>query len=114
MCGIVGVFSKEENKIKMIKEMADKIIHRGADEEGYYSDEYIALGHRRLSIVDLDHGKQPMFSEDKKLIVIFNGEIYNYIELRKKLEKKYKFETNSDTEVLLHGYKEWGKNMPKK
>ena len=113
MCGIVGFISREENKGIIIKKMADKIIHRGPDEEGYYIDENIALGHRRLSIIDLDNGTQPM--KNKELIVIFNGEIYNYKELRKELIKKnYKFNTNSDTEVLLHGYKEWGEDMPKK
>lgn len=113
MCGIVGFISREKNKGIIIKKMADKIIHRGPDEEGYYIDENIALGHRRLSIIDLDNGRQPM--ESKELIVIFNGEIYNYKELREELMKKnYKFNTNSDTEVLLHGYKEWGEDMPKK
>ena len=74
MCGIVGFISREENKGIIIKKMADKIIHRGPDEEGYYIDENIALGHRRLSIIDLDNGTQPM--KNKELIVIFNGEIY--------------------------------------
>lgn len=113
MCGIVGFVSREGNKGRIIKKMTDRILHRGPDEEGYYIDENIALGHRRLSIIDLDNGKQPM--ESKELIVIFNGEIYNYKELREELMKKnYKFNTNSDTEVLLHGYKEWGEDIPKK
>lgn len=113
MCGIVGFVSKEENKGRTIKKMTDRILHRGPDEEGYYIDENLALGHRRLSIIDLDNGKQPMSNKD--LIVIFNGEIYNYIEIREELIKKnYKFNTNSDTEILLHGYKEWGEDMPKK
>lgn len=115
MCGIVGFCSKEEDKGITIKKMADRIIHRGPDQEGYYIDEFIALGHRRLSIIDLDNGTQPMFSKDNSLVLVFNGEIYNYIELKQELEKKnYKFETNSDTEVLLHGYEAWGKNLPKK
>lgn len=115
MCGIVGFFSGEENKSKIIKNMTDRIIHRGPDKEGYYIDEFIALGHRRLSIIDLDNGSQPLISEDKNLIVIFNGEIYNYIELRNELIKnKHKFKTNSDTEVLLHGYEEWKEDLPKK
>lgn len=113
MCGIVGFVSPKGNKGIIIKKMTDKIIHRGPDEEGFYIDENIALGHRRLSIIDLDNGKQPIASE--KLIVIFNGEIYNYMELKAELiEKKHKFNTDSDTEVLLHGYEEWGNNLPKK
>ena len=115
MCGIVGVCSDEENKGIIIKKMTDRIRHRGPDGEGYYIDEFIALGHRRLSIIDLENGTQPMFGKDKNLVLVFNGEIYNYVELREELEKKnFEFETNSDTEVLLHGYELWGKNLPKK
>ena len=82
MCGIVGIIDKNNKttKKKIIKNMADKIIHRGPDAEGYFVDDYIALGHRRLSIIDLESGNQPMFNEDKSLVVIFNGEIYNYKE----------------------------------
>ncbi len=115
MCGITGFVSKEKNKKKIIKEMASSIQHRGPDEEGYYVDSDIALGHRRLSIIDLSSGKQPMENEDGNLVVIFNGEIYNYLELRTELKKhKHQFKTNSDTEVLLHGYEEWGSALPKK
>ncbi len=115
MCGITGFVSKEKNKKQIIKKMADRIAHRGPDDEGYYVDSHVALGHRRLSIIDLDSGKQPMFNEDEQLIVVFNGEIYNYIELRAELKKKkHTFATDSDTEVLLHGYEEWGKSLPKK
>ena len=115
MCGIVGFISGEENKLKVIKNMTDRIKHRGPDKEGYYTDEFIALGHRRLSIIDLDNGGQPLISEDENLIVIFNGEIYNYIELRNELMKNnHNFKTNSDTEVLLHGYEEWKEELPKK
>lgn len=115
MCGITGFVSKEKNKDKVIKKMADRIAHRGPDAEGFYTDEYVALGHRRLSIIDLGAGVQPMYNEDENLVVVFNGEIYNYIELKTELKKsKHKFKTNSDTEVLLHGYEEWGSNLPKK
>ena len=115
MCGIVGFYGEQKNKEQIVKNMADRIIHRGPDGEGYYTDEKIALGHRRLSIIDLDGGAQPMYTEDKKLVVVFNGEIYNYQELREELKtKNYEFLTNSDTEVLLHGYKEWGCELPKK
>ena len=115
MCGIVGFYGEQKNKENIIKKMADRIKHRGPDGEGYYTNEKIALGHRRLSIIDLAGGTQPMFTEDKKLVVVFNGEIYNYIELRDELkEKNYEFKTNSDTEVLLYGYREWKEELPKK
>lgn len=115
MCGIVGFVNQdnEKNKDKLIKKMADKIIHRGPDSEGYYTDQDIALGHRRLSIIDLGNGSQPMFNEDENLVVIFNGEIYNYQELKKDL-KGHTFKTNCDTEVLLHAYEEYGEELPKK
>lgn len=110
MCGFVGFISqeKQKDKKKIIKEMCDLIAHRGPDGEGYYTDEFIALGHRRLSIVDLKGGSQPMFNEDKKISIVFNGEIYNYQKLKEELKENHKFQTNCDTEVLLHGYEEWG------
>lgn len=115
MCGIVGFVSDKPNKAKIIKNMTDKIMHRGPDGEGYYIDKNIALGHRRLAIIDLENGKQPMTSQDKNLSIVFNGEIYNYKELRNELEKKgHNFKTNCDTEVLLHGYEEWGVDVPTK
>lgn len=115
MCGIVGYISEEKNKKRIIKKMTDRIIHRGPDAEGFYTDANVALGHRRLSIIDLSSGSQPMFNEDKNLVVVFNGEIYNFIELRNELKKKkHKFSTKSDTEVLLHGYEEWKEDLPKK
>ncbi len=115
MCGIVGFVSSEGNKEKIIKRMTDRIAHRGPDEEGYYIDECVALGHRRLSIIDLKNGIQPMKSENKNIVVIFNGEIYNYVELKEELEKcGHIFITNSDTEILIHGYEEWGTDLPKK
>ena len=88
MCGIVGFIDKEKNKKKIIKNMADKIAHRGPDAEGFYVDSDIALGHRRLSIIDLSNGKQPMYNEDESLVVVFNGEIYNYPELKTELKKQ--------------------------
>lgn len=95
--------------------MTDRIIHRGPDGEGYYIDGNIALGHRRLAIIDLKSGKQPMYNKDKSLVLVFNGEIYNYKELMEILKSKnHIFKTNSDTEVLLHGYEEWGEELPKK
>ncbi len=110
MCGIAGFIDKKkkDEKKKIIKEMCDYIKHRGPDGEGYYIDDKLALGHRRLSIVDIKLGTQPMFNEDKTIVIVFNGEIYNHEELRKKLERKHTFKTKCDTEVLLHGYEEWG------
>ena len=115
MCGIVGFVNEEKNKKKIIKKMADRIKHRGPDGEGYYTDSSVALGHRRLSIIDLSTGDQPMFNEKENIVVVFNGEIYNYIELKAELKKKkHKFKTNSDTEVLVHGYEEWKERLPEK
>lgn len=106
MCGIVGFAPVKENGAEILKQMMDRIAHRGPDGEGQFVDEYVALGHRRLSIIDLAGGTQPMATEH--LVVVFNGEIYNYLELKKELEDKgHHFKTNSDTEVLLHGYEEY-------
>ena len=110
MCGINGIVSKGKDKKKLIHEMNEKIIHRGPNAEGMFVDEKVALGQRRLSIIDLsDNGNQPIYNEDKSILVVFNGEIYNYQTLRERLEKNgHKFKTNTDTEVLVHGYEEWG------
>ncbi len=83
MCGIAGIIGKDcREKDKIIEKMADLLIHRGPDDEGFYCDNDVALGMRRLSIIDLEKGKQPIFSEDGNLVIIFNGEIYNYKELK--------------------------------
>ncbi len=112
MCGIVGFVSKEENKEEIIKKMANKMFHRGPDGEGYYIDNTIALGHRRLAIIDVENGKQPIVSKDNNLILVYNGEIYNYKELKKELERQgHKFKSDCDSEVLLHGFEQWGKDM---
>ena len=110
MCGIVGFVDqkKSKEKAKIIKNMTDQIIHRGPDGEGYYTDDLVALGHRRLSIIDVKGGGQPIYNQDKTLAIIFNGEIYNYQELKEQLENKgYVFQTKTDTEVILNGYAEW-------
>ena len=108
MCGFVGFVDKEKNKKKIIKDMADIIVHRGPDSDGYYTNDSIALGFRRLSIIDLDGGSQPIYNKDKSKVIVFNGEIYNYKELREELVAKgYEFVTKSDTEVILHGYEEY-------
>ena len=113
MCGITGIVSKNKNKEKLIHEMNEKIIHRGPDAEGIFVDKKVALGQRRLSIIDLtDNGNQPIYNEDKSILVMFNGEIYNYQVLKEELESNgHKFSTNTDTEVLVHGYEEWGYNL---
>lgn len=115
MCGIVGFLNKQDNKKEIIENMSNKIIHRGPDECGYFIDADVALAHRRLSIIDLSSGTQPIYNEKEDKVIIFNGEIYNYIELKKELKKKkHKFKTKTDTEVLIHGYEEWGVDLPKK
>lgn len=115
MCGIAGIVTNSKDKKNIIGKMSERMIHRGPDSEGFYIDDDIALAHRRLSIIDLDGGKQPLYNEDKSVVVIFNGEIYNYIELTSELKKLgHKFKTSSDTEVLVHGYEQWGKDLPKK
>ena len=118
MCGFVGFASAKHNAEeakKTVKAMADLIAHRGPDGEGFYVDDRAALGHRRLSIIDLAGGTQPMFNEDGSLVIVYNGEAYNFMELREQLiAAGHTFATQSDTEVLLHGYEEWGKGLPAK
>lgn len=113
MCGIAGVIEpKLANKDKIVEAMVSRIIHRGPDEDGFYVDKNVGLGMRRLSIIDLSTGRQPITSEDEKFLIVFNGEIYNYLELKEGLLKKgYKFKTDSDTEVILHMYEEYGEKM---
>lgn len=111
MCGICGVlyFGNEILDKKILRCMNDSIKHRGPDGYGFYVDGKIGLGHRRLSIIDLsEKGKQPMSNEDGTLWITFNGEIYNYKELREQL-KNHRFLSNTDTEVIVHAYEEWGK-----
>ena len=113
MCGIVGLVTKKE-KENIIKLMNDRIKHRGPDGDGYFIDGDVALGHRRLSIIDLSTGDQPMFNEDGSVVTVFNGEIYNYHELKEELiALGHDFKTKSDTEVLVHGYEEWHTDLPK-
>lgn len=113
MCGIVGLVTKKE-KENTIKLMSDRIKHRGPDGDGYFIDGDVALGHRRLSTIDLSTGDQPMFNEDGSVVTVFNGEIYNYQELKEELiALGHDFKTKSDTEVLVHGYEEWHTDLPK-
>ena len=114
MCGIAGLITKREDKQDLIKKMSERIKHRGPDGEGYFIDGDIALAHRRLSIIDLSTGNQPMFNEDETIVTVYNGEIYNYLELKQELiSKGHVFNTSSDTEVLVHGYEEWKSELPK-
>lgn len=112
MCGFVGFVDKEKNKQKIIKDMANMIKHRGPDSDGYFCDENVALGFRRLSIIDLNNGSQPIYNEDNTKVIVFNGEIYNYEELKTELLKcGHVFKTETDTEVLLHGYEEYREEL---
>lgn len=114
MCGIVGFIDNTKDKRKILDDMMERIKHRGPDESSTYFDETIALGHNRLAIIDIDDGIQPQYNEDKTLVIIFNGEIYNYQELKNELMKKgHKFYTESDTEVIIHAYEEWHTDTPK-
>ncbi|MFA5010584.1 MAG: asparagine synthase (glutamine-hydrolyzing) [Ignavibacteria bacterium] len=112
MCGITGIFHLDKDRevnLTTLKNMTNVIKHRGPDGEGYYIKKNMGLGHRRLSIIDLKSGDQPMYNEERDTVVVFNGEVYNYIELRIELENLgYKFKTSSDTEVILKAYEEWG------
>lgn len=112
MCGICGKlnFKKTEPiNSALIRDMASALSHRGPDEFGFYNDRKIGLGHSRLSIIDLSGGQQPMHNEDKSIYIVFNGEIFNYLELRQELlSKGHIFYTKSDTEVIIHAYEEYG------
>ena len=112
MCGICGFTGNLENKAVVLNNMMNKIIHRGPDSGGQHIDDGIALGFRRLSIIDLDHGSQPMYNEDGSIVITFNGEIYNHEELRADLiERGHEFSNRADTEVLIHGYEEYGEDI---
>ena len=112
MCGICGFTGQVVNRDDVIKNMTEVITHRGPDSDGVFTDDYISMGFRRLSIIDLDAGHQPIYNEDKSLVLTFNGEIYNYKELRKVLVAKgHKFYTDTDSEVLIHGFEEWQEDL---
>lgn len=112
MCGIAGLidFKKKPVDRKILLEMTRALAHRGPDDKGIFIDQNVGLAHRRLSIIDLSKaGHQPMFYDNKNLAIVYNGEIYNYLEIREELQKKgYKFKSQTDTEVILASYKEWG------
>ena len=112
MCGFVGFTNKISDSGEVLSRMTESIKHRGPDSEGEYIDSDVALGFRRLSIIDISTGSQPIFNEDGSKVLVFNGEIYNYRDLRAELVGKgHTFTTNTDSEVLLHGYEEWGDQL---
>src|SRR5712691_6803713 len=117
MCGIAGFIDAErsrENAEQLIDRMCQVIRHRGPDDQGVWVGDGVALGTRRLSIIDLAGGHQPIFNEDQSILVILNGEIYNYCELQKELQERgHYFRTNSDTEAIVHAYEEYGDDCVK-
>ena len=115
MCGIAGYVSENKIEPAVLKAMTERIAHRGPDGEGFFVDDKCGLGHRRQAIIDLKTGDQPIYNEDKTIVVVFNGEIYNFQTLRQELEEKgHRFQTQTDTEVLVHGYEEWGGALTEK
>ncbi len=112
MCGFCGFTGEVVDRNQLLEHMADKITHRGPDSQGVYTDDTLAMAFRRLSIIDLDGGSQPIENEDGSKVLMFNGEIYNYRDLREELLKAgHTFTTHTDSEVLLHGYEEWGADL---
>ena len=108
MCGICGMAGPEAER-RIVQRMCNSLAHRGPDGAGIYEDRGVVLGHRRLSIIDLVTGDQPMTNEDGTIWVVYNGEIYNFRDLRRDLEQRgHRFRSQSDTEVLVHGYEEYG------
>lgn len=116
MCGFTGFIGELENKEEVLEQMMNTIVHRGPDSSGFFTDDKAALGFRRLSIIDLSSaGDQPIYNEDETKVLVFNGEIYNYQELREELlAAGHVFRTHTDSETLLHGYEEWGCDLVKK
>src|SRR5579884_859381 len=112
MCGICGILEIGSDQVvrrDVLQRMTDTLTHRGPDDAGYHIEAGVGLGHRRLSIIDIDSGQQPLCNEDGTVWIVFNGEIYNFCELRDLLEQKgHKFRTHSDTETIVHLYEEFG------
>jgi asparagine synthase (glutamine-hydrolysing) len=116
MCGIVGIVSKDKSEVDqdLVARMCNAIRHRGPDDDGFYFSGAVGLGMRRLSIIDVKGGQQPIHNQDSSAWIVFNGEIYNYLELRAQLEQLgHTFYTNSDTEAIIHAYDQYGKDCPK-
>ena len=118
MCGICGIYYTDQNRSvdpNLLRDMTQTLYHRGPDDEGYYCNNNIGLGHRRLSIIDLDSGRQPIYNETGSIAIVFNGEIYNYKELKAELiRKNHIFKTNTDTETIVHLYEELGEDCVNK
>src|SRR5437870_13559963 len=118
MCGLSGIHSTRMNVDELsarVEKMKSALLHRGPDGEGTYADSKVVLRHRRLAIIDPEHGKQPMTTMDGTFTVVFNGAIYNYLELRRELiSRGHPIQSYSDTEVLLYAYREWGAECVKK
>ncbi|MBD3383069.1 MAG: asparagine synthetase B, partial [candidate division Zixibacteria bacterium] len=114
MCGFCGIYFKDNSRRvepELIRRMSDTLYHRGPDDSGEYVDGNLGLGFRRLSIIDLAGGHQPMSNEDGSIWIVFNGEIYNHAEIRSSLKSKgYKYKTKSDTETIIHAYEEYREN----
>src|SRR3990170_7539088 len=105
MCGIAGLINNDPGREQALQRMIDALAHRGPDGAGVHHDAFATLGHRRLSIIDIDGGKQPLYNADRSLVLVCNGEIYNYRELKRKLEQDgYQFLTHSDCEVIVALY----------
>ena len=112
MCGFCGFTGQLVDREQYLREMTEKITHRGPDADGYYFGDGLAMGFRRLSIIDLEAAQQPLYNEDKTLVLMFNGEIYNYQALRQELQAAgHTFATAGDGETLLHGYEQWGADL---
>src|SRR5438552_3082883 len=117
MCGIAGIFNFDRKPVieEEVRAMCDAMVHRGPDDAGYYVSDCVGIGMRRLSIIDIDGGHQPVHNEDRSVWVVFNGEIYNFRQLRLSLERKgHIFETDTDTEVIVHLYEEYGDSCVEK
>src|SRR5262245_21117568 len=116
MCGIVGLFATRGGPPpyrELWPQLVNHVRHRGPDDSTLWADGPFFLGHRRLAILDLESGRQPMSTPEGDLVAVFNGEIYDYVERREELTALgHRFRTRSDTEVLLHGYREWGDDLP--
>ena len=112
MCGITGMVDLTDHRdidTRLLQRMNDRLSHRGPDGDGYHFEPGIGFGHRRLSIIDLSGGAQPLFNEDRSVVVTFNGEIYDFADLQKELEQLgHRFATRCDTEVIVHAWEEWG------
>src|SRR5438552_12552731 len=116
MCGIVGIVRNDAAPIDrdLLARMSEAIRHRGPDDDGFYLTDRAGLAMRRLSIIDLKSGQQPIHNQDRTAWIVFNGEIYNYLELRKRLEELgHEFYTDSDTEAIIHAYDQFGTDCPK-